>query len=269
MSAATSPAYTDLLSLSGKSALVTGGGMGIGLATARRLAEAGAQVLVVDLDGAHAQQAAQSLVGPAQHRHLKLDVTSEGAAQIAVSECVDAFGRIDVLVNNAGIYPLESLTEATSPILDRTYTINVRSCILFAQACAQAMIEQGDGGRIINVASIEAYHPAAVGFAGYGATKGAIVSFTKHAALELAPSGITVNAVAPGPVATEGVSSLGAGTMGADHGQLLMNKFLSRIPMGRLAAPDDIAMPVLFLASAAAAYITGETLLIDGGNILS
>ena len=260
-------ASTDLLDLTGRSAIVTGGGSGIGLATATRLADAGAHVLVVDQDADAVHQVVAALPGTAHG--LTLDVTDDTAATSAVERCVAEFGALDILVNNAGIYPLQPVLSATTAVLDRTYAINQRACILFAQACATRMVEQGSGGRIVTIASIEAYHPAAVGFAAYGATKGAMVTFTKHLALELAPHQITVNAVAPGPVLTPGVSALGSGTMGADHGQDLVTGFVDRIPLGRLAHPDDIANAVLFFVSDAAAYITGETLLVDGGNILS
>lgn len=259
--------HSGLLDLSGRVALVTGAATGIGLATAHRLADAGAEVLLVDIDADAARSAAADLGSGAAF--LGLDVTAPGAAAEAVDSCVELFGRVDILVNNAGIYPLQPVLAATPETLDRTYAINVRACILFAQAAARAMVGAGRGGRIVNIASIEAYHPAAVGFAGYGATKGAIISFTKHLALELAPHRITVNAVAPGPVLTEGVSALGSGTVGAEHGAQLVERFVERIPLGRLAEPDDIGTAALFFASDAADYITGETLLVDGGNILS
>ena len=147
----------------------------------------------------------------------------------------------------------------TPALLDRVYQVNLKGLILIAKAAALEMVKEGRGGRIINIASIDAFRPSMVGLAAYDASKGGVVMFTKSLALELAPHKITVNAVAPGAIYTEGVTEAGAN----------LEAFVERIPLRRMGKPEDIAGVVAFLASADADYITGETIVVDGGALLT
>lgn len=256
----------DLLSLEGRVAIVTGGGKGIGAAIVRRLAEAGADVVVADLDRDAADRVAAEVGGLA----FEVDVADPDAGEAVAAATEQRYGRIDVLVNNAGVYPLRRLAEIDAAFVDRLDAINVRGTLLPTQAAARRMVERGHG-RVINLSSIEAFHPAGIGFSTYGATKGAVAVLTKHLALELAPSGVTVNAISPGPIQTEGSSQLGRDALSApgDAEFTDLGGLLARMPVGRLGLPDDIARVAVFLATDAAAFVTGQNILVDGGNVLA
>ena len=171
---------------------------------------------------------------------------------------VDELGRIDIVAANAGIYPVAELTEMTDEMWNRVMDVNVGGAVRTVQACLPSMRERGYG-RVVLTSSITGPITGQVGFAHYGASKAAMLGFMRSAAVELARSGITVNAVMPGNVATEGF----AGTSD-EHQQ----RMLTSIPMGRYAEPEEIGWAVRFLASPEAAYITGQTLIVDGGQVL-
>jgi NAD(P)-dependent dehydrogenase (short-subunit alcohol dehydrogenase family) len=257
---------TELLSLDGRVAAVTGGGKGIGAAIARRLREAGADVVIADLDEDAAARVAGEIGGTA----VALDVSDPDAGEQLAALAEERHGAIDILVNNAGVYPLRRLPEVDADFIDRINAINLRGTLLPTRAAAQRMVARG-WGRIINLSSIEAFHPAGIGFSTYGATKGAVAVLTKHLALELAPSGVTVNAISPGPIETEGSSQLGRDALSAAGSEAFTDlpNLLARMPIGRLGLPDDIARVATFLATDAAAFITGQNLLVDGGNVLA
>ena len=187
------------------------------------------------------------------------DVAAEDTGERVVARCMEVFGGLDVLVNNAGIFPQAPVLQMAPGLLDRVYQVNLKGLIFIAKAAALRMVAQGRGGRIINIASIDAFRPSMVGLAAYDASKGGVVMFTKSLALELAPHNITVNAVAPGAIYTEGVADAGAN----------LEAFVERIPLRRMGKPEDIAGVVAFLASADADYITGETIVVDGGALLT
>lgn len=264
--------HSQLTSLSGKTAIVTGGGVGIGLGIAQRLAEAGANVLVADIHEDRAISAVKQITDAGYSaKATTTDVSSEEQVAAMVQEAEDAFGHIDILVNNAGIYPNILLMNMTSEEFDRVIDVNLRSVFLTTKLVAEKMIVRGEGGRIINITSIDALHPSSAGLAHYDASKHGVWGFTKNVALELAPHNIWVNAVAPGGIATPGTKEV-QGTMEMPKGvdmEKLLEAFMQKIPMKRMGEPDDIARAVLFLASDMSSYMTGSQIVVDGGVLLS
>ena len=260
----------ELFDLSGKSAVVTGGAMGIGQAIAFRLAEAGASVMIADIDLETANQTVEQIKatgGKAQA--IRADVRSAADAKKVAQTAVEVFGSLDILVNNAGIYPMSPVMEVSEELWDRVLNINLRGVFFYSQAAAQEMVKAGRGGKIISIASIDALHPNGR-VSPYNASKGGLVMLTKALALELAPHQILVNAVAPGTINTPGNQAAAAEFMasGIDPEEVV-RRFVERYPLQRMGEPDEVAKIVLFLASAAADYMTGSLLLVDGGNLLS
>ena len=259
---------SSLLDLTGKTAIVTGGAMGIGKAVATRLAAAGAAVVVADADGEAAAMTAKGLLDDGlQAMAVTVDVADETAVRRLGVATVAWAGRIDILVNNAGIFPAVPVMDMTNEQFHRVVEVNLAGVFLCSRMAAQHMIEQGDGGRIVTVTSVDALHPSSVGLAHYDASKHGAWGFTKNLALELAPHGIAVNAIAPGAIATPGVEHMQAAT-GVDP-QALLEGFLARIPMRRMGQPDDIGKVALFLASPMADYMTGAQVVVDGGVLLA
>jgi 2-deoxy-D-gluconate 3-dehydrogenase len=256
--------------LEGKVVAVTGGAMGIGFGACRRLVEAGATVLLTDVDGEAAERAAASLVGE-RVSALQLDVSAEDAGEQLVSACVDRFGGVDVLVNNAGIFPSVPMLRATPELFDRVYRVNLKGLAFLSQALGNRLVAQGRGGAIVNVGSIDSLRPSQVGLAAYDASKGGVLMFTRSFALEMAPHGVRVNAVLPGAVKTEGTSRplAGSGMTEAQMEAFLDDFVKRRVPLGRIGQPDDIATAIVFLASDAARYVTGAHLVVDGGTLLT
>ena len=252
----------DLNSLRGKRAVVTGGAKGIGAATAARLAEAGADVVVADIDEAGAKEVAadiavrtgRTLVGA----HLDIGDTS---TIIAVAEqCVTELGGLDIWVNNAGIYPTTGpAIDASDDFIDRLMQINVRGNF----ACAREAARRMDSGVIINLASTTGFR-AAPGISAYVMSKHAVVGMTKSLALELGPKNIRVVGVAPGPIMTPGVQDQLAPLKAAG---LDVGARMSQTLLGRAGQPDDVARVILFLASDLAAWITGEVVAVDAGSL--
>ncbi len=258
-------------SLEGKHAVVTGGALGIGFGIVKRYVEAGADVLIGDVSADVAAEKAASLTGPGRAIAMPADVTDLSTGEALVNRAVSEFGSVDILVNNAGIYPRVPMLQMTPELWDRVQAINLRGLAFVSKAAAAQMVDQGRGGKIVNVASIDSLHPSMVGLAAYDASKGGVVMFTKNLALELAPHGINVNAIAPGGIATEGTAApLEGSGMTPEQMQAMMEQFIAnKIPMGRMGQPDDIATAAVFLASAAADYMTGETVVVDGGTLLT
>ena len=254
----------DLISLKEKVALVTGSGRGIGRAIALRLADAGAAVAVSDMEAATAESVAVEIRdGGGTALAVAADVSDEAAVKSMVRACADELGGLDVVVNNAGIFPPCPVLGMETAMFDRVIAVNLRGVFLCTREAAAAMVDQGRGGTIVNVTSIDALHPSMVGLAHYDASKHGVWGFTKNVALELAPHGIRVNAVAPGGVLTPGVEEMGGGSSDA------VAAFSARIPEGRMGDPDDIARAVLFLASDLSTYVTGAQLVVDGGVLLT
>ena len=264
------PSLIDLIDLTGRTAIVTGGAMGIGRGIVERLAEAGAAVVIADADRETAESTAKELT---EHGRSVLaqyvDVGDPHDVQQLVAATIGWRGRVDILVNNAGIFPNVPVLDMSPDDFDRVIRTNLRGVYLCSREAALRMRGQDTGGRIVNVTSVDALHPSGIGLAHYDASKHGVWGFTKNLALELAPHGIWVNAVAPGAIATPGVANQQAagGRSGADP-QAMLDAFLAQIPMGRMGAPDDIARAVLFLASDLASYATGTQIVVDGGRLL-
>lgn len=258
----------ELLSLKGKAAIVTGGAKGIGYGIGYRLAEAGASVLVADMDEETAIKTAKEYsdkgwVGEA----FKVDVSNEEDVKAMIAACKDKFGSVDILVNNAGIYPPAPVAQMTREQFERVMDVNLRSVFLTTKYAAEVMKEKGSG-RIINITSIDALHPSMIGLAHYDASKHGMWGFTKNSALELAEHKIWVNAIAPGGISTPGVAAMSQGAS-AEQMEASSKAFMAKIPMHRMGDPDEIGTVVLFLASDMSSYMTGSQIVVDGGALLS
>ncbi len=258
---------SQLIDLSSKTAIVTGGAVGIGYGIAYRLAEAGASVVIADMNKATADDAAAKLTALGW-KAVAVTVDVSDAVQVAqlIETSVSTYGSVDILVNNAGIYPNIPVMQMQENDFERILSINLKGSFLCAKAAAGQMITQGKGGRIINITSIDALHPSMVGLAAYDSSKHGLWGFTKNLALELAPQKIWVNAVAPGGIATPGT---GAGGAISKEMEEMMKPFMAKIPMHSMGEPDDIGKAVLFLASDLSSYMTGSQIVVDGGALLS
>jgi 3-oxoacyl-[acyl-carrier protein] reductase len=243
--------------LDGKTALVTGAGSGIGKCIAETYAREGARVALADINGEAAKSAARAIGNNAIA--LRVDVSKKADIDGVVGETVAAFGALDILVNNAGVTHINKpMLEIDEVEYDRIFAINVKGIFLACQA-AVPVLRQCGGGVIINIGSTAGLRPRP-GLSAYNATKGAVHVLTKSLAVELAPDGIRVCAIAP--VATE--TPLLPSFLGPASG--MREKFIATIPLGRLALPQDIADAALFLASAEAKFITGNIMEVDGGR---
>jgi 3-oxoacyl-[acyl-carrier protein] reductase len=247
-------------SVAGRSVVVTGGTRGIGKGIARVFARAGANVLITGRDEASAAATADELsaLGGGTVGYVLADV-ARGEDHTRVAEAaVERNGGIDVLCTNAGIFPDAKLAELTAQDIDTVLAVNVKGTMLAVQACLPALTASGHG-RVVITSSITGPITGYPGWSHYGASKAAQLGFMRTAALELAPRRITVNAVLPGNIATEGLADLGA-----DY----LRSMQASIPLGRLGEVEDIGHAALFLACDEAAYITGQSLVVDGGQVL-
>lgn len=251
-----------------KVAIITGGARGIGAAIAERYAREGAIVVIADIDGAEAAQVAKRIGH--QALGLALDVTRPEQIDALVTDVVAARGRIDILVNNAAVFDLAPVLETTRESYRRVFAVNVEGLIFTLQAVARQMVKQGTGGKIINFASQAGRRgEALVGL--YCASKAAVISYTQSAALGLIGHRINVNAISPGVVDTpmwEQVDALFAKYEGLPKGEK-KRRVGEAVPYGRMGLPDDLTGMAVFLASADADYIVGQTYNVDGGNCLN
>ncbi len=249
----TAPPVSQLLDLTGKVAVVTGASSGIGRGIAERFAEAGAAVMVHYRSG---RAEAEALVGELPKGHaVGGDLCAVDAVEHLFEETERSLGPADILVNNAGIYPMHSILEAPAEAWQEVVDANLRTTHLCTQSLARSLTKRGAGGAVVNIASIEGLHPAPL-HSHYNAAKGAILMYTRSAALELGPHRIRVNAVSPGLIWREGIEEAWP------EGVLA---FETRAPLGRLGRAEDVADACLFLASDASRWTTGANLVVDGG----
>jgi 2-hydroxycyclohexanecarboxyl-CoA dehydrogenase len=249
------------MKLKGKTALVTGGGRGIGRAIALGLAHEGAQVAVLDIleDNAQAVQREIETLG-VKGLALGADLTRRPEVERAVGELIAQWGQLDILVNNAGWDKLEPFLQSEEETWDKIVAINFKGMLYVCKAALPHMAERG-GGRVINIAS-DAGRVGSMGEAVYAGTKGAVIAFSKTLARELARSRITVNVVCPGLTETpllQGIRQQSPKT------ERVIEAVTRAIPLGRVGQPEDVAGAVVYLASPAADYITGQTLSVSGG----
>ncbi|MSP66526.1 MAG: glucose 1-dehydrogenase [Alphaproteobacteria bacterium] len=246
--------------LQGRVAAITGGGRGLGRATALRFAREGAAVMVVDADAANAEAVAAEITATGSRASAcRCDVTRRAEVEAMVAATVTAFGRLDILVTYAGVALFKPFLEVDDAEWDRQMAVNVTGTFLCAQVAGRLMVQQRHG-RIITVSSVMGQR-SGDRRSSYGMTKGAVIALTKHMAAELGPFGVTVNSIAPGPVQTE------LWLRANPNAAKTRDTYLQNIPMGRLGAPEDMANAAFLLASDDAAYITGHVLNVDGGFI--
>ena len=245
--------------IAGRSVIVTGGSRGIGRGIARCFAGAGALVLIVARDEEAAGATVAEIRSAGGHASYLLDDLADPAsADRLAAAALDRYGAIDVLCCNAGIYPATPLRELTADRIDQVLAVNVRSAMLSVRACLPAL-ERAGHGRVILTSSITGPITGYPGWSHYGASKAAQLGFLRTAAIELSRANVTINAILPGNIFTEGLEDLG---------QEYLRQMESSIPLGRLGSVDDVAHAALFLASDEAGYITGQTVFVDGGLTL-
>jgi NAD(P)-dependent dehydrogenase (short-subunit alcohol dehydrogenase family) len=252
-----------LFGLDGRVAAVTGAAEGMGREIAKLLAASGASVAILDRnsDGATEVASAIDRLG-GRALPVSMDLADEKSIVAALQHVAQQFGRLDILVNCAGIQNRELLTETSTELWDLVHSINSRGLFVCVRETARIMRTAGRGGRIINISSMGSIHPIMPGLAAYNASKAAVNALTRSAALELSGDGITVNAILPGAVATAGAARAPGP---APSGRVVA----AMPPLGRLTTPMDVAAAVLFLAGSGGAAITGQTLCIDAGYLLS
>ena len=249
-----------LTPITGRSVVVTGGTKGIGKGIARVFARQGANVLITGRDEASAAAAADELtgLGGGTVTYLLSEVADRASCNQVAATAIERNGGIDVLCANAGIFPDAKLADMTEADLNLVFDTNVKGTFFAVQACLDALTASGHG-RIVLTSSITGPITGFPGWSHYGASKAAQLGFMRTASIELAPRGITVNAVLPGNIETEGLAELGDEYRAANE---------AAIPMRRLGHVDDIGNACLFFASDEAAYVTGQALVVDGGQIL-
>jgi len=250
----------QLFRLEGKVALITGGYGGIGEAICRGMASVGAKVAIAGHNGERAAACAQSLSADGYDTWpIAFQATSVSDTQRMVDQTIANFGRLDILVNCVGLNREEKAEEVTEEMFDYVYNVNLKSAMFQAQAAARYMIKQGSGGKQIHLGSVRSMLALrGRGYAAYCAAKGGLITLCKQLSAEWAPNRINVNVVAPTFIRTEQV-----GKMLADPA--FSSQLINRIPLGRIGEPDDVMSAVLFLASPASDFITGQTLYLDGG----
>jgi NAD(P)-dependent dehydrogenase (short-subunit alcohol dehydrogenase family) len=240
---------------------VTGGGAGVGSAIVGRLVEAGASVVIADIDGVAAARVADDL-GP-RAVPCAVDVTSEESVAHLVDVVGERFGRLDFWVNNAGVYPRDDLLTMSEARWRHVVDVNLSGTFHGSRAAARRMVAGGDGGVIVNIASLSAYRAPSANMTHYVASKAGVVGLTRSLAVELGPHGIRVVGVAPAFVPTENAVAL----LEQDGIHDPVPTYAARMPLRRVLDPDDVARVVFFAVSGLAAMVSGSTLLVDGGQL--
>lgn len=245
--------------LNDKVAIVTGAARGIGKAIADKFVREGARVMITDVRKEQLDATASELRASGTVEALVADVTVADDARRIVDETVQRFGRIDVLVNNAGIASFEPFLEHTEQSWDQTMSVDLKGVFLVGQAVARQMVNQGDGGSIINMASTNGILGESL-LAAYNAAKAGVILLTKTMAIELGPHNIRTNAVCPGFILTELAAESGAD-------ESFITEYIKKIPLGRYGKPEDVANLCAFLASDESSFINGAPIIIDGGQL--
>lgn len=248
------PPLKNVARLEGRRAIITGGARGIGGSIAAALAAEGARVCILDRLVTPGTEHAAALGG----HFLAVDLADVEATRAATQRAIEALGGVDILVNSAGVFRLEALLEISVESWDSMQAVNTRAALVTMQCAAAAMIAGGEGGRIVNIASMAAKSSGAME-GHYAASKAALLALTRSAALEWGEYGITANAICPGYILTE----MGAATRTDED----VARWSARSPLGRLGEPEDVAAVALFLASAEACYLTGQAINVTGGMI--
>lgn len=246
-------------SLKNRVALITGATRGIGKGIARALSALGADLLLVSRDSSAGERASAELRGTGARIAFHAgDVTDLASMQKAAQEAIRRYGRLDILCANAGIFPAATLVDLKGDQWDEVFNVNVKGTLFSVQACLP-FLRESNAGRIVVTSSITGPITGFPGWSHYGASKAAQLGFIRTAAIELSPYGITINAVLPGNIETEGLAELG---------ESYRQQMISSIPLKRLGTPDDIGFAVSFFASIESGFITGQTLVVDGGQVL-
>jgi 3-oxoacyl-[acyl-carrier protein] reductase len=249
-------------SIAGRAVVVTGGTRGIGKGIASVFARNGARVLITGRDSDVARAAAEELDAlaerPGEVSFIQADVSSREDCRRMAANAIERLGGIDVLCANAGVFPDSRLADMTEETLDQVLGVNLKGTVFSVQACLPALQRSGHG-RVILTSSITGPITGYPGWTGYGASKAGQLGFMRTAAIELAPSRVTVNAILPGNIVTEGLAELG---------EEYAEKMAVSIPLRRLGSVDEIGYTALFLATDEAGFITGQTIVVDGGQVL-
>ncbi|MFT6287788.1 MAG: 3-oxoacyl-[acyl-carrier protein] reductase [Halieaceae bacterium] len=246
--------------LTGKVAIVTGAGQGIGEGIAKVFAQHGAKVVVATRSVGNGQETVDDIVAARGEAMLvQCDVGLHKQVDSVVAAAVAAYGRVDIGIHNAAIYPLHTIDDLTDEVIDQTLSVNMKAAVWLTQACVPHFRNQG-GGRMIFTSSVTGPRVAMPGTSHYAMSKGGMNGFIRTAALEYARENITINGVEPGYILTAAMSALG--------GEEELKAMSQCIPLGKLGVPEDIAYTMLFLATDEASYLTGQTIVVDGGSTL-
>ncbi|MBK9637094.1 MAG: glucose 1-dehydrogenase [Bacteroidetes bacterium] len=261
-----------LFDLTGKVAIVTGGAMGIGKGVAIRLAEAGAKIMIVDIidhkDAEPTLQEIKNLGG--QVSYLKADLRDIKNLPSIITQTLKEFGDINILVNNAGIFSYCPITELTEELWDNTHNLNLKAVAFLSKLVVSKMIEKNHGGKIINISSIDSIKPSG-NLSQYDSSKGGVRMLTRAFAKETGKYGININDIAPGGVNTPGGTKIAGENLTAEQQKAMKTQteqFVKMLPLQRMGEPQDIGNAALFLASDASNYMTGSTLIVDGGLLI-
>ncbi len=263
----------EIFGLKNKVAIVTGAAMGIGKGIAISLAQAGAKVLVADIVAVDdANETMNALKKINEHcSYLQVDLSETKNLPGVIDKALNEYNDLNILVNNAGIFRYLPMLEMTEEMWDKAFDLNLKAAAFLSKEAANAMKKKGHGGRIINISSLDAIKPTVGNLAHYDSSKAALRMFTKSLAKEVAPFGILVNDIAPGAINTPGAKKISGENPTEEQLQAMEKQtagFAQVLPLKRIGEPSDIGHAVVFFAGDASTYITGTTLIIDGGFLL-